>query len=220
MKKAIIGLAVLTALTSASAFAHKEGDFIVRAGLASVVPNDDSGSVADVDAFGLEVDSNTQFAFTVGYMFTDNISFEVLGASPFSHDISANSALSDALGEGKIAETKHLPPTFMVQYYFGQADSKLRPYVGAGINYTVFFDDKFTNSAKSKTLNNLSLDDSWGLAANVGLDYMLNDDWFINGSIWYADIDTEASYDFGGTKYTTDVDIDPWVFMIAGGYKF
>ncbi|WP_114765824.1 OmpW family outer membrane protein [Vibrio rhodolitus] len=201
MKKTLCSLAVLSLLTSASAFAHKEGDFIVRAGLASVVPNDDSSEELGAK---LEVDSDTQLGLTFGYMFTDNVSFEVLAASPFKHDISVQ-------GAGKAGETKHLPPTFMLQYYFGTAESDFRPYVGAGINYTFFFDEKLDSGAS------LSLDDSWGLAANVGLDYMLNDDWFVGGSIWYADIDTTAT--IGGTT-NVDVEIDPWVLMISGGYKF
>lgn len=201
MKKVICGLAVLAALSSAQAFAHKEGDFIVRAGLASVVPNDDSDETLGAK---LEVDSNTQLGLTFGYMFTDNISFEVLAASPFTHDISIQ-------GVGKAGETKHLPPTLMVEYYFGNSESDFRPYVGAGINYTFFFDEKLDSGAS------LSLDDSWGLAANVGLDYMINDDWFVNGSIWYADIDTTAT--IGGAT-NVDIEIDPWVFMISGGYKF
>ncbi|MGF1908216.1 outer membrane protein OmpW [Vibrio kasasachensis] len=203
MKKVICGLAVLAALSSAQAFAHKEGDFIVRAGLASVVPNDDSDETLGAK---LEVDSNTQLGLTFGYMFTDNISFEVLAATPFSHDISLQGV--------DIAETKHLPPTFMVQYYFGTSESDFRPYVGAGINYTIFFDEKIDVAGTT-----LSLDDSLGLAANIGLDYMINDDWFVNGSIWYADIGTTAEIR-GGIDADVDVDIDPWVFMISGGYKF
>ncbi len=214
MKKTLCSVAVLALLASGNAFAHKEGDFIVRAGLASVVPNDSSDKIPGTDK-ELEVDSDTQLGLTVGYMFTDNISFEVLAATPFSHNISTE------LGNlGDIADTKHLPPTFMVQYYFGQAESKLRPYVGAGINYTMFFDEGFNSHAKANGLSDLKLDDSWGLAANAGVDYMLNDDWFVNASVWYADIDTEATYKVVGTEVKTDVEIDPWVFMIGGGYKF
>lgn len=214
MKKTLCSVAVLALLASGNAFAHKEGDFIVRAGLASVVPNDSSDKIPGTDK-ELEVDSDTQLGLTVGYMFTDNISFEVLAATPFSHNISTE------LGNlGDIADTKHLPPTFMVQYYFGQAESKLRPYVGAGINYTMFFDEGFNSHAKANDLSDLKLDDSWGLAANAGVDYMLNDDWFVNASVWYADIDTEATYKVAGTEVKTDVEIDPWVFMIGGGYKF
>ncbi|WP_017092204.1 outer membrane protein OmpW [Vibrio splendidus] len=217
MKKTVCGIAVIAALMSTNVLAHKEGDFIIRAGAATVSPNDSSGSVLNNPDLEFSVDSDTQLGLTFGYMFTDNISFEVLAASPFSHNISVN-------GLGKVADTKHLPPTFMVQYYFGQANSDFRPYVGAGINYTVFFDESLNGTGKSAGLSDLSLDDSWGLAANIGIDYMINEDWFLNASVWYADIGTTAKYKqtVGGTttQYSTDVDIDPWVFMIGGGYNF
>ncbi|MFV8463583.1 outer membrane protein OmpW [Vibrio campbellii] len=213
MKKTVCGIAVIAALMSTNVLAHKEGDFIIRAGAATVSPNDSSGAVLNDPNTEFSVDSNTQLGLTFGYMFTDNISFEVLAASPFSHNISAT-------GLGEIADTKHLPPTFMVQYYFGQANSDFRPYVGAGINYTVFFDESLNQGAKDLGLSDLSLDDSWGLAANIGMDYMINEDWFLNASVWYADIGTTAKYKFNGQQFSTDVDIDPWVFMIGGGYSF
>ncbi|EGR2433520.1 TPA: outer membrane protein OmpW [Vibrio cholerae] len=214
MKQTICGLAVLAALSSAPVFAHQEGDFIVRAGIASVVPNDSSDKILGSQS-ELAVNSNTQLGLTLGYMITDNISFEVLAATPFSHKIS-----TDLLGLGDIAETKHLPPTFMVQYYFGEANSTFRPYVGAGLNYTTFFDESFNGTGTNAGLSDLKLDDSWGLAANVGFDYMLNDSWFLNASVWYANIETTATYKAGADAKSTDVEINPWVFMIAGGYKF
>lgn len=214
MKKTICSLAVVAALVSPSVFAHKQGDFVLRVGAASVVPNDSSDKILGSQE-ELKVDSNTQLGLTFGYMFTDNISLELLAATPFSHDIS-----TDLLGLGDIADTKHLPPTLMVQYYFGEPQSKFRPYVGAGLNYTIFFDEGFNNKAKNVGLTDLKLDDSFGLAANVGVDYMINDQWFLNASAWYASIETEATYKFGGAKQKTDVKINPWVFMISGGYKF
>ncbi|EIU7854767.1 outer membrane protein OmpW [Vibrio parahaemolyticus] len=214
MKKTICSLAVVAALMSPSVFAHKQGDFVLRVGAASVVPNDSSDKILGSQE-ELKVDSNTQLGLTFGYMFTDNISLELLAATPFSHDIS-----TDLLGLGDIANTKHLPPTLMVQYYFGEPQSKFRPYVGAGLNYTIFFDEGFNNKAKNVGLTDLKLDDSFGLAANVGVDYMINDQWFLNASAWYANIETEATYKFGGAKQKTDVKINPWVFMISGGYKF
>ncbi|EKO3445410.1 MULTISPECIES: outer membrane protein OmpW [Vibrio] len=215
MKKTLCGLAVLSALASANVLAHQEGDFIVRAGLAAVVPNDSSDKILGSDE-ELKVNSNTQLGLTLGYMITNNISFEVLAASPFSHDIS-----TDLGGLGKIGETKHLPPTFMLQYYFAEPQSDFRPYVGAGINYTMFFDEKFNSTGESANLRDLKLDDSWGLAANLGVDYKINDNWFLNASAWYANIETTAKYkDTSGNSYSTDVKINPWVFMIAGGYKF
>ncbi|HGF5097780.1 TPA: outer membrane protein OmpW [Vibrio parahaemolyticus] len=213
MKKTICSLAVVAALVSPSVFAHKQGDFVLRVGAASVVPNDSSDKILGSQE-ELKVDSNTQLGLTFGYMFTDNISLELLAATPFSHDISTDLVGSD------IADTKHLPPTLMVQYYFGEPQSKFRPYVGAGLNYTIFFDEGFNSTGKAAGLSDLKLDDSFGLAANVGVDYMINDQWFLNASAWYANIETEATYKFGGAKQKTDVKINPWVFMISGGYKF
>ncbi|MFV0449561.1 MAG: outer membrane protein OmpW [Vibrio sp.] len=214
MKKTLCSVAALTLLASGSAFAHKEGDFIVRGGLAAVLPNDSSDAILD-SSEELKVNSDIQLGLTLGYMITDNISVELLAATPFKHDIDTN-----LVAPSNIADTQHLPPTLMVQYYFGQAESKVRPYVGAGINYTFFFNEGFNDNGKAAGLDNLKLDDSWGLAANLGVDYKLTDDWFLNASVWYIDIDTEASYTAGGTKYTTDVEIDPWVLMVGGGYKF
>ncbi|ELB2028074.1 outer membrane protein OmpW [Vibrio parahaemolyticus] len=213
MKKTICSLAVVAALVSPSVFAHKQGDFVLRVGAASVVPNDSSDKILGSQE-ELKVDSNTQLGLTFGYMFTDNISLELLAATPFSHDISTDLVGSD------IADTKHLPPTLMVQYYFGEPQSKFRPYVGAGLNYTIFFDEGFNSTGKAAGLSDLKLDDSFGLAANVGVDYMINDQWFLNASAWYANIETEATYKAGGAKQKNDVKINPWVFMISGGYKF
>ncbi|MDW6093588.1 outer membrane protein OmpW [Vibrio rhizosphaerae] len=213
MKKTLCGLAIMTAFVSAGALAHQEGDFIVRAGIASVIPNDSSDKILGSQE-ELEVNSNTQLGLTLGYMITDNISFEVLAATPFSHDIST------PLVNGDIGETKHLPPTFMLEYYFGQSDSKIRPYVGAGINYTTFFDEKISGAGATAGLSDLSLDDSWGLAVNAGVDYMINDNWFVNASVWYADIDSTATYKYKGAAQSTEVHIDPVIVMISGGYKF
>lgn len=214
MKKTLCGLAILSALASTNVLAHQEGDVFVRAGLAAVVPNDSSDKILGSDE-ELDVDSNTQLGLTLGYMLTNNVSVELLAASPFSHDIS-----TDLLGLGKVGETKHLPPTLMVQYYFMEPNSDFRPYVGAGINYTTFFDEKFNSTGTAAGLSDLKLDDSWGLAANIGVDYKINDNWFANAAVWYANIETTAKYRAGGQSMSTDVDINPWVFMIAGGYKF
>jgi outer membrane protein len=102
--------------------------------------------------------------------------------------------------------------------------SKFQPYAGVGINYTTFFDTDLTGTRKSQGFSNLKLKDSVGLAAQLGMDYMLTDRIMLNASIWYVDIDTEATVDgpsalsIGKTKVS--VDLDPWVYMAGVGYKF
>jgi outer membrane protein len=59
-----------------------------------------------------------------------------LAATPFKHDV----LLGDSTEQIKVGSVKHLPPTFSFQYHF-MPDSKFRPYVGLGPNYTTFFDE-------------------------------------------------------------------------------
>lgn len=214
MKKTMLSNAVAIGLValglSASANATQAGDIIVRAGVAVVAPNASSQDVAGLGEF--DVSSDTQLGLNFAYLFTDNIGIELLAASPFSHNISLPSI-------GNIAETKQLPPTLVAQYHFGDAASKFRPYIGIGINYTNFYDTKFTNDLDG-ALTDISLSNSWGLAGQVGLDYQLTDKWLLNGSIWYADIDTDASFKLAGESVTIDTNIDPWVYMVSVGYVF
>ena len=207
----LIATALLTTGFASSALAHQAGDIIVRAGVAAVTPNESSPVVGDVAEFS--VSNNTQLGLNFGYMLTDNIGIELLAATPFSHDISLGSL-------GKIAETKHLPPTLVAQYYFGDASSKLRPYVGIGVNFTNFFDNEFTQEAKDLGLSELSLSNSWGAAAQVGIDYQMNDSWLINASVWYAQISTDVTFNLGDAPQKVETDIDPWVYMVSVGYTF
>ncbi|AQS37215.1 outer membrane protein W [Shewanella psychrophila] len=214
MKRSIVsGLIAATLLAtgfSGSVLAHQAGDIIIRAGAVVVAPNESSEQVATFGEFG--VSSNTQLGLNFGYMLTDNIGIELLAATPFSHDIS----LPDV---GKIAETKQLPPTLVVQYYFGNAESKLRPYIGGGVNFTNFYDNEFTNDLGG-ALSDLSMGNSWGLAAQVGLDYQVNKNWLVNASVWYAQISTDVKFNLGGEATTIETDIDPWVYMVSVGYTF
>ncbi|MGK0409061.1 MAG: outer membrane protein [Shewanella psychromarinicola] len=207
----LVAVSLLTVGLSFGAAAHQAGDIIVRAGVAMVAPNESSPVVADIAEFG--VDSDVQLGLNFGYMLTDNVGIELLAASPFSHDVS--------LGElGKIADSKQLPPTLVAQYYFGDPQSALRPYIGLGVNFTNFYDNEFTQEAKDLGLNNLSLSNSWGLAGQVGLDYQIDNRWLVNASVWYAQISTDVSFDLGADHVVVETDIDPWVYMISVGYTY
>ncbi len=210
----LIAATLLAAGFSASVSAHQAGDIIVRAGAVVVAPNESSDDVVipGKNLGEFQVSNNTQLGLNFGYMLTDNIGIELLAATPFSHDVSLN-------GVGKIAETKHLPPTLVAQYYFGDAQSTLRPYIGVGVNYTNFFDNEFTNDLGG-ALTDLSMSTSWGLAAQVGLDYQVNKNWLVNASVWYAQIDSDVKFKFQGAPVTISTDINPWVYMVSVGYTF
>ena len=108
----------------------------------------------------------------------------------------------------------------MAQYYFGDKQDKLRPYLGIGINYTTFYDTNFNQTGRDAGLSDLSVKDSWGVATQAGLDYNLDNNWLINMSVWWMDIDTEVKFKAGGEQQNINTRIDPWVFMFGVGYRF
>ena len=207
---AVVAASLLAIGFSASVSAHQAGDIIVRAGVAVVAPNESSQDVAGNGEF--IINNNTQLGLNFGYMLTDNLGIELLAATPFSHDVSLK-------GVGKIANTKQLPPTLVAQYYFGDAQSALRPYIGVGVNYTNFYDSEFTNDLNG-ALTDLSLSNSWGVAGQVGLDYQLSKNWLVNASVWYMQISTDVKFNLAEAPVKIETDIDPWVYMVSVGYTF
>lgn len=193
--KALLSTLILISAGAANtAMAVEKGDWLVRFGASNVDPKSDNHPVVSVD-------DGSSFTANVAYMFTDNLSVELLAAYPFEHDITA--------GGAKVASTKHLPPTVSVQYHF-MPQNPFKPYVGLGVNYTTFFSTK-------SSLGNLDLGDSWGLAGEVGVDIMLGDRWLLNGSIRYIDIETKARLDGASLG---KVAIDPMVYGLHLGLKF
>jgi outer membrane protein len=187
--------------TPLTSLAYEQGDVIVRAGATQVQANN------DYDPDGVSANSNTQLGINIVYMATDNIGVELLAASPFKHDIK-HKAL------GVIGSTKQLPPTLSVQYYMNNS-SIITPYVGAGLNYTVFFDENLD----ALGIDNIELKDSAGLSLQAGVDIALNDNWGLNIDIRQIDIDTEVESSSGAAD-GLDVYIDPLVYSFTALYKF
>lgn len=220
----LISCSILMAVcfNSTQALAHGEGEFILRAGAALVDP-DNSKSRVNIDGmptdFTVSVDDNTQLGLTGTYMLSDHLGIGLLASTPFKHTVSLENAGSL---NGEIVETKHLPPTLTLQYFFASPSSAFQPYAGAGINYTYFFDEKAKDSALKDAANirNVRIDNSLGFAVEAGFDYMLTDKLMFNAALWYLDLDTDARIDSDLGEITSNVNIDPFVYMIGLGYKF
>jgi outer membrane protein len=215
------------AIAAPLAHAHQAGDIIVRAGAITVDPQESSSDIwvgalgTDVAGSKATLDSDTQLGLNFAYMLTDHVGVELLAATPFSHDVGVKGMPGAFAGlNGKLGELKHLPPTLSVVYYPLDASSAFQPYLGAGINYTWFFDTKLSSEAEDKGFSGLDMDDSWGLAAQVGMDYMLTDSIMLNAQVRYIDIDTTGTTQILGDKVKVDVDVDPFVYMVGLGYKF
>lgn len=205
-------LCTLAAALSAAApaMAQSKGDWTLGLGVGVVDPKSDAGDLNGA-ALGLgklptEVDSDTKPTFTVEYFVADNIGVEVLAALPFEHEISIK-------GVGKVGKTKQLPPVVSLQYHFVN-DTKATPFVGLGVNYTTFFS---TDAKGALAGTNLDLDDSWGVAAHVGLDYAINDTSAVRVDLRWADIDTDVKVN--GAELGS-AEIDPLVYGLAYVLKF
>ncbi len=232
MNKSLLGASLIAmALATPLAQAHQAGDLIIRAGAATTAPNEDSGQLkldgAKVAGTKATLDSDTQLGLAFAYMLTDHVGIELLAATPFQHTVGVRgvSAATGIAGlDGKLADVKQLPPTLSLQYYPLAPTSRLQPYAGVGINYTLFYDEDLSGARKQQGFNNLKIQDSVGFAGQLGFDYMLSEHMMVNASVWYVDIDTKASVDgptaLGVGRTKVDLEVDPWVYMVGVGYKF
>jgi outer membrane protein len=220
-----LGAIALATFTLATA-AHEPGDWIVRAGYAAVDPRDDSSSLqVDGDVVrgtGVGVGGGDAVGLTVGYIVAPHWGIELLAATPFKHDVTAKGLAGLGVSDGtRIGSTRQLPPTLSAQYYFATANSHWQPYVGIGVNYTLFFNESTSGAAENQLgAQDLSLSDSWGVAGEAGVDWQPGSHWLVNAAVWHIRIDTDATLDTALGRVKTTVDIDPWVYMLAAGYKF
>lgn len=145
---------------------------------------------------------------------------ELLASTPFSHDISAATGAL-GLGRAPAGETKHLPPTLSALWFPLDASSDFQPYIGLGLNYTKFFSESVSPTLEGVLgSGSLSLDDSFGLSFSAGFDYSLSDKLGVNVAVRKIDIDTKAVFSFTGAELTSDVAIDPLVYMVGLSYQF
>jgi len=215
MKKlllAAVGVVALTGMTAPAALAEK-GDWQFRVRAITVQP--DEG--ADIQTIGGDVDIDTSVVpeFDISYFFTDNIAAElILGVTP--HDVMA---VDTAVGDLDLGDVTLLPPTLTLQYHFNP-EGQVRPYLGAGVNYTIFFNDDLPSGT---ILDGIDYDPSFGLALQAGVDYAINERWFLNFDVKKVWINTDVTVDAStalNAVVNADVDIDPWIVGVGFGWRY
>ena len=221
----------LLALGVAPALAREPGTWTMYGGAGSVnpdgklifftVPDDEFGDVS----VGLEIDRAASMTFGGTYMFDENWAVDILASMPFTHDIRATVDMPGESGSAKIGEVKQLPPTLSVQYHF-TTEGPFDPYLGLGVNYTRFYDEKLVSEAIDEGFQELCLDSSWGIAAQAGGEWALNENWLFSVDVRYIDIATDmelhgdALIDVGGSFSLGEISVDPWVYSANIGYQF
>ena len=218
--------AMLVLLSCTSVTAQEQGDWLLRLGLVNFDPSDSRGLLqsstgANLNGAFVAMDDNTQLAVTIGYMLTDSWAIEAETSASFKHEIAISGMQTQGLNTGSLGDTYLVTPTLSALYYFGSPRRTLRPYVGAGINYTRFFQGSLGAQTRSELgASNLELDDSVGIALRAGFDWELNNGWFINTSVSRIDMSTTVSFQTPGNRFFGDKELNPWIYMLTLGHKF
>lgn len=176
--------------------AKAAGDILIRARGIYVVPDEKLDGIS-----GLSISNEVVPEVDFSYFVTDNIALELIAATT-RHDVSIPGA---SLGRVSL-----LPPTLTVQYHF-MPKERISPYVGAGLNYTFFY------NVDSGDVASIKYDNHIGYALQAGVDYALGGNWSLNADVKKIFLKTDVSVNGGAGIDTT---IDPWIFGVGVGYRF
>ncbi len=159
-----------------------------------------------VDNTTLATDADNAFVpeVDVTYFFTEHVAAELIAATS-KHSVNAGTT---DLGDAWI-----LPPTLTLQYHF-TPDNKFSPYVGAGLNYSIFYGEDTATG-----INDLDVGNGVGFALQAGFDYWINDNWGVNFDAKYIDLDVDVGVNSGALN-AHNVDIDPVIIGAGISYRF
>lgn len=218
-------LALATLAFGLPAFAD-DNPWQVRGRIISVAPDDSASlSVGGTNLSG-DSDISTEYVpeLDITYFFNENWAAElILGVAP--HDVKVTGVtVPGALNNATIdlGDVTLLPPTLTLQYHF-KNDSQFTPYVGAGVNLTLFF-----NEDQGPVADSIDYGESFGAALQAGVDFDMDGEpggWLLNLDVKKIFISTDVDVDFStalgaGTVVNADVDIDPLVVGVGFGYKY
>lgn len=182
------------------------GDVRIRARGLWVVPDES----ATITAIGGTVDLDTDFVpeIDISYFFAKNWAVELVLASSEHNPV----AVGTSLGDVALGDVNTLPPSLVLQYH-PFAGETFSPYIGAGINYTLFFGEDRSPAADQR----LDYSSSFGLSLQAGFDVKINDQWVFNVDVKRVEIDTDVTVAPG---VIADVSVDPWTIGVGFGFTF
>lgn len=222
MKKIIVGLLVsmffVTAIKAQNSSNKEFKKWQTRFRIVSVSPNES----ASISTIGGDIAINNKFIpeldFT--YYLTENFSLELILGTTKHNVNTVGSDLTAIAGPASanvdLGSVWLLPPTLTAQYHFNYEN--FRPYIGAGINYTIFY------NTESGVAKDISYDNAFGFAFQGGIDYDLNDKWFLNFDAKYillkTDVTVDASNLSAGLSIPAKVTINPLLIGVGFGMRF
>jgi outer membrane protein len=190
-----LGLVVFVLLAPAAAQA---GPWSVRVAAAYLQTVDGSSNAVSV-----QIEDKLIPEFDVSYNINAHWDLDLVLTIPQEHSVRANGAL--------IGDFKHLPPTLLAKYKFDPIGG-FRPYLGAGVNFTLIFDESLAGGALK--LENYSI----GPAVQAGFDWALNGKWALNFDVKKAIL--RADVTTSGGAFVTEARLDPWIYSLGLRYAF
>lgn len=145
----------------------------------------------------------------ITYYFTDNIAAELILGTTYANVWGEGSIT----GLGKIGRTWILPPTLTLQYHFTDFGA-FKPYVGAGLNYTIFYNEEGANA------DDLDIDNAFGVAVQAGFDYMIDQHWGVNFDVKKIFLKPDFTATVGGVDVDGKAKLDPWLIGAGVTYRF
>ena len=201
--------------------AAQDNPWMVRARLIGVLPDESADLSVAGAALGGSVDISDEYVpeLDISYFFNKHIAAELILATT-QHDVKATNVAAVGGADVDLGDVWVLPPTLTLQYHFTDM-GKFKPYVGAGINATLFY-----NEDEGSVADNIDYDSSIGPALQVGFDYDLDGQpggWAFNADVKKIWINSDVTVDFTtalGATVKADTDINPTVVGLGFGYKF
>jgi outer membrane protein len=230
MQKKIVtvALGVAVALAASGAHADDGGLNTVRVGMYFVHFETEASDISGPyvpSGLGVRVDNvETLYAAYVRTLSTHfNVEF-AFGYPPLTKTEGRGPAtLGSVPYSGQtISTARWFSPSVLVNYVFGDANSRLRPYLGVGVNYTKFLARQSTGAgdAVAGGPTSISLPVSVGPIVTAGLSYEVAEHWHVFGSYSIARVHTNLTADTAGILRTSNINFWPNTLVVSAGYSF
>jgi outer membrane protein len=176
-------------------------------------------SVAGALPSNVETKADDNFVPTVAveYFFTPNLSVETI-CCVTQHDVDGRGALN---GARLVSNAKIIPATFTAKYHLNAG--AIKPYIGAGPAYFIFFDEKPGATAQALGAARAKIDNSLGFALQAGIDIPVGASGLgvtLDAKRYFLSADAKW-YDAGGAKVLhTRQTIDPWILSAGLAWRF